>query len=238
VVQTLCTTHSPTSLLCPRALTLLSGGLAWKRVLEPEQALLGPSVSTQSAEQEECRKPDCGEPSVCWSSWAASCSASGCWAEQRFRPPTDASLELDLSGWLQCSRMVRMPPVRATYWPPLVEAARRWEARGIQSAADLPVEARRQDPEARAAFAVWHWSAVHRQRPVTGEACDRCGLVTRSWCDSCEVSCNTNPYLEATAVCSVCDTDRLVCHMCHEVGRVYPVGRVWGDEEECAVWRD
>ena len=47
-----------------------------------------------------------------------------------------------------------MPPVAVTCWDLFVQRAFRWWARGIQSPEDLLIEARRADPEARAAFAV------------------------------------------------------------------------------------
>ena len=47
-----------------------------------------------------------------------------------------------------------MPPVATTCWDLLVQGALRWRARGIVSPEDLPIEARRADPEARSAFAV------------------------------------------------------------------------------------
>ncbi len=121
---------------------------------------------------------------------------------------------------IRCS----MPPVAVTCWGLLVQRALRWRARGIQSPEELPIEARRKDSEARAAFAVWHRSSVVRpQLQPVGEACVLCGLITSSWCKSCEVACTSNPAFEASAVCSVCDQDaHLVCHLCQERGLVYP----------------
>ena len=130
-----------------------------------------------------------------------------------------ATFAQDLKGL----QIPAMPPIAATCWEPLVRGALRWRARGIQSPADLPIEARREDPEARAAFAVWHRSSIVRARGPVGEACVLCGQVTFSWCESCEVFCGVDPFLEASAVCNACDQEeRLVCHLCQEVGLGYP----------------
>ena len=116
-----------------------------------------------------------------------------------------------------------MPPIAATCWDLLVRGALRWRARGIQSPEDLPVEARREDSEARAAFAVWHRSSIGKAGQPVGEACVLCGQVTFSWCESCEVLFGADPTWLASAVCNACDQEeRLVCHLCQELGLGYP----------------
>ena len=132
-----------------------------------------------------------------------------------------------------------MPPVAATHWSLFVRPGLRWLARGIQSAADLPAEARREDPEARAAFALWHRGSIGRAHAPVGEACVLCGRVTFSWCESCEVICNTDPANEASAVCDACDQEaRLVCHLCQELGLGYPDVQHAPFEITAVAWAD
>jgi hypothetical protein len=67
-------------------------------------------------------------------------------------------------------------------------------------------EARVEDKSLRAAFAIWSWSNASPIR--FGMPCDRCGLWTKYWCDSCP------QLLPPAAVCESCHAAQLVCSRC------------------------
>eukprot|EP00435_Cladocopium_sp_Y103_P060613 s808_g22.t1 len=106
--------------------------------------------------------------------------------------------------------MSGMPAIAATDFEAVAILAERWVRRGNRvPVLDLTTAQRRADPSAAAAFAL----KTFQDTPFT-EACRVCGRWTASWCEGCYAVAADNPQWEFSAVCTECDSEKLVCPRC------------------------
>ena len=62
-------------------------------------------------------------------------------------------------------------------------------------------------PGAREAYAVATYSSEQPGRRLGAAPCDQCGRWTHSWCETCSIR-------PAAAICTTCDTEKLLCKSC------------------------
>ena len=82
-----------------------------------------------------------------------------------------------------------------------------------------PRDERLRDPHLRAALAVWGLESA----PAHLQPCQRCGLCTASWCEACEPALAQGR--PPVAICTACDTDRLICAGCGGKGAAWEAAR-------------
>lgn len=113
-----------------------------------------------------------------------------------------------------------MPAIAATDFGALAVLAERW-ARRVDRAPTLQLtnQQRRENPSAAAAYAI----RTFQNRPFL-EACRCCGRWTASWCEGCYAVAATNPAWEFSAVCTECDSEKLVCPRCRHHAITWTAG--------------
>ena len=122
-----------------------------------------------------------------------------------------------------------MPTIAPTDFEAIDRLAAIWIERGLRSGtfettpSALTSEQRRADPAAAAAFSAVTWRLQEHKEFI--HACRCCGLWTASWCEGCYSRAVFEPALEFSALCSECDTARLVCPPCRHHGKTWTDGR-------------
>ena len=119
-----------------------------------------------------------------------------------------------------------MPVLRPTDLKDWRVQARRWQRRHPHlDALELPVEQRRLDPKARAAFYVVSLTRGIRAATPGFEGCCACGQPTHSWCEGCYLRTQQSPCNTFSAICQRCDRESWVCDLCSRVDITHAEGK-------------
>lgn len=109
-------------------------------------------------------------------------------------------------------------PLDSVNWSTYREVANRFQTdHPTLKIADLTYEERLTTPGAKEAYAV-HTAGFHKEDIEQHGCmpCSQCGLITASWCESCE-GLNTPP----SPICTRCDKGRVVCPKCVKAKRLW-----------------
>lgn len=122
---------------------------------------------------------------------------------------SDSSKHLD-----QCVFVSRMPEIARTDFRSLAMLADHWLQRHKgTSAVKLSIQQRRADPGAAAA-----WALRTFENKSYLEACQLCGTWTASWCEGCYAADAKHVAWRYSALCTLCDEEKLVCRKCTHDG--------------------